>query len=499
MTITFAEMFCAIGGFRLGLEKANQKNREISPDNRKVRGNLRSDRDLPNDKNRRGRGTHSFRCVWTNNTNYSSHKQVADGNTAQGGASTKKRSKSQLPTRYRCVWANDNDKYACQIYRKHFGTEELVEGDIKTINPDTIPDHDLLTAGFPCQAYSIAGNRQGFQDPRGTLFKEIVRVAQAKRPRFLLLENVKGLLSAPANLGTGFYTATEGEGKGEITGDMRTVKDSAKRGWTEVTVAICRGYCFTEILLSLQELGYNLTEYQVLNSKHFGVPQNRERVFIVGHLGTRSAGQIFPIGCNGEKTNADGAVVRTIQGGGHSGGMHSRMTGISHSVRSGGRGSLDRHLWDIIVQPCLTPDRPKKRQHGRRFKEDGEPMFTLTGQDVHGVALQKIGNIAKSGHDSLWGRVYDPKGVSSNLNARGGGVGAKTGLYLTESRIRRLTPVECERLQSFPDNWTSEGVSKNGEQVKISDTQRYKVLGNAVTTNVVAFLGEKLLEVDGGA
>ena len=141
----------------------------------------------------------------------------------------------------------------------------------------------------------------------------------------------------------------------------------------------------------------------------------------------------------------------------------------------------------------------------------------------------RIGNVADSGHDSIWGRVYDPKGLSPALNAEGGGVGAKTGLYpvpiqnprmqrklqngrqikepgdhahthcasgdahgiVCQTGIRRLTPVECERLQGFPDGWTEWGIDSAGRKVRLSDTRRYKCTGNAVSTNVIARIIEK--------
>lgn len=102
----------------------------------------------------------------------------------------------------------------------------------------------------------------------------------------------------------------------------------------------------------------------------------------------------------------------------------------------------------------------------------------------------KIGNIDKLGHNSIWGRVYDLKGLASSINAEGGGLGAKTGLYEIENKIRRLTPIECERLQGFPDNWTKWGIM-DSKKVKISDTQRYCCLGNAVTTNVITAIMER--------
>jgi DNA (cytosine-5)-methyltransferase 1 len=218
-----------------------------------------------------------------------------------------------------------------------------------------------------------------------------------------------------------------------------------------ITVLIVRlydeGLTFQVILESLEELGY-WSEWQVLNSKHFGVPQNRQRVFIIGHLAGAGGREVFPILEDGEDIDRERAVVGALQGGAHSGGLHSQVTAIA----------------------TLTPDRAEQRQHGRRFKEDGEPMFTLTGQDVHGVMIADFnqdGNIYFKNHSAS---LRTPRATQSNL--------------LLDKRIRRLTPVECERLQGFPDNWTA----------GVSDTQRYKCLGNAVTVNVIEFLGRRLME-----
>jgi DNA (cytosine-5)-methyltransferase 1 len=259
---------------------------------------------------------------------------------------------------WRCVWANDIDRYACQVYRKNFGGRELVEGDIRAVEADNIPDHTLLTAGFPCQSFSLAGKRKGFEDARGTLFYDIARVARAKRPTLLLLENVRGLLSNDG------------------------------------------GRTFARILQTLDELGYDV-EWQVLNSKHFGVPQNRERVFIVGHLRGAGCGQIFPI---------------------------AEMSEVA-------RGEAEESEEQVVN--CIDAN------YGR-------------GTDKHGARTV----VAESGL------------FHSNQS-----------VMLEGLRLRRLTPVECERLQGFPDGWT-EG---------ISDTQRYRLLGNAVTVNVVEYLGARLL------
>ena len=137
------------------------------------------------------------------------------------------------------IWANEIDKFACITYRENFGSDYLVEGDIKEINENSIPDLDILTAGFPCQAFSIAGYQKGFKDDRGNLFFDVLRVIKAKRPRIVFLENVKNLVSHD------------------------------------------KGKTFRIIKKSLESLEYKVW-YQICNTSEYGnVPQNRERVYIV--------------------------------------------------------------------------------------------------------------------------------------------------------------------------------------------------------------------------
>ena len=159
--------------------------------------------------------------------------------------------------KWKCVGYYEIDKYAVQTSNKNFGTK-YKPTDIRKVQSGEVPDHDILCAGFPCQSFSIAGKRKGFEDTRGTLFFEICRIAKDKRTPLLFLENVKGLLSHD------------------------------------------EGRTFATILSTLSEMGYSV-EWQVLNSKHFGVPQNRERVFIIGHLGGFSRGQVFPIGSSSKE------------------------------------------------------------------------------------------------------------------------------------------------------------------------------------------------------
>jgi len=330
--------------------------------------------------------------------------------------------------RAECIDFSKTDKYATQVYKKHFPNHKNY-GDITKIDAKGLPEFDLLVGGFPCQSFSIAGNRGGFNDTRGTLFFEIARIVKEKQPRLLLLENVKGLLSHD------------------------------------------KGATFFTIISTLDELGYDC-QWQVLNSKNFGVPQNRERVFIIGHLRGTSRPEVFPIAEASSEADAKiinplkgktdygwhleqniydkASISRTLKAGGGSGNM-PKIIQVNNPVHSNNRVYSQEGVSPTlntmqggnrqpkIAIPVLTPDRANKRQNGRRFKTDGEPSFTLTTQDKHGV--------------------YD--GIS----------------------IRRLTPVECERLQGFPDNWTED----------ISDTQRYKCLGNAVTVNVIDYICEKLL------
>lgn len=359
-----------------------------------------------------------------------------------------------------CIGFSEIDKYAISIYQNHFKDHKNY-GDATRIIPQDLPDFDCLVGGFPCQAFSVAGKRRGFADTRGTLFFEIAKVLREKQSRFLVLENVKGLLSHD------------------------------------------KGNSASIIMSTLDELGYDC-QWNICNSKNHGVPQNRQRIFIVGHLraSRQSAGQIFSFQ-NGNKqaTKLPGNQAHTLTARyGQSLGVGTYISGGNKVVcfnaerglrdkdpnpkRGGGSGILSRedglsyaltkthanHLVQLVggsqgnrvydsrgiavaqqalsggmgaktglyAVPVLTPDRPNKRQNGRRFEDDGEPSFTLTAQDRHGM--------------------------------------------LTGKRIRKLMPIECERLQGFPDNWTKYGA--DGEA--ISDSQRYKCCGNAVTVNVVA-------------
>jgi DNA (cytosine-5)-methyltransferase 1 len=252
----------------------------------------------------------------------------------------------------RCIGYSEIDPYAVKIYQSHFPDHHNY-GDITAINEKELPDFDLFVGGFPCQAFSVAGLRRGFEDTRGTLFFEIARICRAKRPRLLLLENVKGLLSHD------------------------------------------KGRTFTTIITALDELGYDL-QWQVLNSKNHGVPQNRERVFIVGHLRGTPRPEVFPFTENGEEADElSGHVSNTLT---------RRYEGAQAVGTYIGEGELDAQDINQLNQPTHSND-----------------------------------------------RVYGADGISPTLNTMQGG--NRQPFVSQQTNIRRLTPTECARLQGFPDDW----------------------------------------------
>ena len=348
---------------------------------------------------------------------------------------------------FECIGHCEIDKYANQAYNAMYEPKgELFYEDARTINPDELPDIDLICAGFPCQAFSIAGRRRGFDDARGTLFFEIARIAAVKRPPFLLLENVPGLLSHDG-------------------------------GWT-----------FATILLTLSELGYDVT-WQVLNSKDFGVPQSRKRVYIIGFLRKVCSGEILAFneanvkalarripGREGNRVySTDGvAITLTSNAGGFGGktGLYemtepapcdnpcdsqglffidmnagAKLTDTARCITARQDSGISKHKGEhsgVFVEDRAravnSPERDTVRQQGRRIKEPDEPMFTLTTQDKHGI--------------------------------------------MRYGRVRRLMPIECFRLQGFTDEQF-----RKAEATGLKDGRLYKMAGNAVSVPVISAIG----------
>lgn len=293
---------------------------------------------------------------------------------------------------HKCVGFCEIDKFARITYKANFDTDgEWEAHDITSVTNDDIRELgrtqpiDIICGGFPCQAFSIAGKRRGFDDTRGTLFFEILRFARLLKPKYLFLENVKGLLNHE------------------------------------------QGRTFEVILQTLDELGYD-AEWQLLNSKNFGVPQNRERVYIIGHLRGTGGRKIFPIGSTNDK-----AVKQII--GGSQGNRVYDVRGLSVTLSSqggGGGAKTGLYLMDL---------------------SETNPKITDTARTLQARYNKGIANTLTCGLN---------QGTLSNM------------------RIRKLTPLECFRLQSYPDtHW------KRAKEAGVSDSQLYKQAGNGVTKNVV--------------
>jgi DNA (cytosine-5-)-methyltransferase len=396
---------------------------------------------------------------------------------------------------HECIGFCEIDKFARASYKAIHDTKGEIElHDITAVSDESIRRIgrvDIICGGFPCQAFSIAGNRRGFEDTRGSLFFEIARFASILRPKYLLLENVKGLLNHDG------------------------------------------GATFETILGALDELGYNV-EWQILNSKDFGVPQNRERVFVIGHLRGECTRRVFPLSKSCQQANSIkkqySNTITTRYGNSQGAGAYIvesksqkvRSIGNIHPSRNGMNGEVyesaglaptlttNKGEGQKIAIPVLTPDCTDKRQNGCRCKSNEEPMFTLTTQDKHGIL---IAGKLPGNHDQN-SRVYDTNGLAPTLSTmQGGGQEPKIiqrghgynqggehdiaptltrnsyqeNNYLSDGfRIRKLTPRECWRLQGFPD-WAFD----KAQEVN-SNSQLYKQAGNSVTVSVIAAIAKEL-------
>lgn len=339
----------------------------------------------------------------------------------------------------------DNDKYATQLYSAYFDTtNEVYYENIRNIRTEELPDFDIFCGGFPCQSFSIAGKRRGFDDIRGTLFFEVARILRDKKPKYFILENVKGLLN----------------------------HDS--------------GRTFATIIEVLSDLGYQV-QWQLLNSKFFGVPQNRERVYIVGCLGNECVGKIFPLtGSDSEnigkirkhplnkKNAAQGSRIY------YSDGIGACLLASSGTGKSG-LYAINKPRFDKYKQSDIV----------ETLKVGGDtPLMKVRNGTKQGYDVASLGdgiNLAFPKSKTRRGRVG--KGCSQTLdtNCNMGTIDGEDGTY----RIRRLTPLECFRLQGFPDDMVQQA-----RELGISDSQLYKMAGNAVTVNVVQAVAQKIADCE---
>lgn len=436
-----------------------------------------------------------------------------------------------------------------EILKEEYRNGEWYADDIRSVVAGSLPNADCWCFGAPCQDFSVAGKRKGLDGDRSVLVQEIFRLLEEQkekdRPEWLIYENVKGMLSSN------------------------------------------RGLDYLSILSEMDRLGYDI-EWQNINSAWF-VPQNRERIYTIGHLRTRGTRKIFPVeGTNGENYiqqlgnylptknrdnpnqgriySADGIspCLNKMDGGSREpsvaipiqkdillpgNNFNQRKTvhppdGIFRTLISNGHSGNEPK----VAIPVLTPDRAKKRQNGRRFKENGEPMFTLTGQDRHGVGVSVYdmynhslrndgicGTLTSNGNTSTthcgsFGVIIPVKENSKqgySIAHEGDAIDLKSycsstrkgtvkrqiagaldhdcnqGIFVQVSNkltvyaiwyeeyqcyiaIRKLTPKECFRLQGWEDIYFERAAFVN------SDSQLYKQAGNGVTVNVVYAIGEKL-------
>lgn len=399
-----------------------------------------------------------------------------------------------------------------EILKEEYRNGEWYANDIRRVYAGDIPKADCWCFGFPCQDISVAGKQLGFQGNRSSLFFRVMyligQLEEEDKPTYLFIENVKNLLS--------------------VNG-----------GWD-----------FARLLVEMEQNGYD-AEWQVLNSKDFGVPQNRERVFIIGHLRGRGSSKIFPIegadgensvhlildgcingrnsqrdriysknglcptiatkpggntepkvsvifninpsgkGMNGNVYDSEGLnpTLTTNKGEGNKvgikivGEINHSQDGQIHSVEGIAKcHSAGHNNSPKIAIPVLTPDRTEKRQNGRRFKENGEPMFTLTGQDRHGVgvAVEVVHTECSESGTGIY--VKFSNGVICYA--------VWCEKYKCYIAIRKLTPKECFRLQGWTDDYFEKAAFVN------SDSQLYKQAGNGVTVNVIYEIAKTLKECE---
>ena len=349
---------------------------------------------------------------------------------------------------FKKTYYSEKDKHAIAV-AKYNNKNIIPLGNIEKINPEELPEIDIITFGSPCQDFSIAGKRAGISGDRSGLIKQAIRIIAAKKPPLFIWENVKGA-----------YSTNQGRD-------------------------------FQAILAAFANIGGYRLEWQLLNTSWF-LPQNRERIYLVGHLTGRSFPGVFPIGKSNELP-ARSKVERT-----GASEIHTTTTAITKNYHKTPYNGGETY---IKVYPTLTPDRSEKRQNGLRFKKDGEPSFTANTQDRHGVMITET---KKAFHgDSINLKALSSKtqrGEVGNQKTHTLDQECKNAVLLEQPKttIRRLTPIECERLQGFPDNWTATGIYTDASgkefEKKVSKTQRYKMLGNAVTTVAVEEIAYRLKE-----
>lgn len=386
---------------------------------------------------------------------------------------------------FECVGYCEIDKFAKQAYETLYDTKgEMYFEDARNICPDDLPDIDLICAGFPCQSFSLAGKQRGFDDTRGTLFFEVARVAAAKRPALLYLENVQNLLSHD-------------------------------KGWT-----------FETILEVLDDIGYDVS-WTVLNSANFGVPQSRNRVFITGFLRGRCAGEIFAFSQANPKTlkqrlpgregnrvyDSNGlAITLTSSAGGFGGRTGLYILPIKSKTKIGYQFA---HSGDSINTAYANNNTRRGRVgEGIAHTEtttatlavyliDMNPSPQLTELARCITARQDSGISNRKGEHSavlVIVKEITPDEIKelNGIKAEESNTDKTAGVIILSDEednqyiayIRKLTPKECWRLQGFTDEQFNKV-----KVIGMSDSQLYKMAGNAVTVPAVFAISRELKRI----
>lgn len=448
----------------------------------------------------------------------------------------------ELGIPHRNVMAAEWDKYAAKTYLANFAPEQMF-GDVTKVDCASIEPLDLFIAGFPCQAFSIAGKRLGFEETRGTLFFNCAEFIRINQPKYFILENVKGLLSHDKPKGS---------------------KSKHGRTFNTILNLLARTVNYQETMFPYDDnLGYNI-HYQVLNSKNYGVPQNRERVFIIGIRPDLPNDYHFPKGwildkrlkhilepVVDEKYYLSEKILAGFQR--HNENHKKKGTGfifdpktgedVATCIRaSGALGATDNSV--IVDEPgCIQFGRTEEAKKIRKENmKNGVDYTPFSEKEITGINTEVMNTVVTNpnkdnliyepeikragqidGFESA-GRVYDTDGISPTVTAKQGGghepfiqegdevvchnmqprsadrpslkyssggsghlqredgltycldTGATNAVEVKGTgRIRRLTPLECMRLQGFPDTYIT----------PCSDSQRYKMAGNSITVSVI--------------
>jgi DNA (cytosine-5)-methyltransferase 1 len=369
-----------------------------------------------------------------------------------------------LDIKHEIEFACDIDKYAKETYLKNFKPKLFAE-DITTLDMEDLPYVDLLVFGFPCQSFSMAGKRKGFEDTRGTLFYDALRYLQEHNPRYFIAENVKGLLS----------------------------HDNGKTFQTIID-CLAKTTNYQMSLMPFENLGYHI-HYKVLNTKDFGIPQNRERIFIVGIRDDEDNNFNFPkeillelklkdilqdnplIEIDKKYYLSDKAIAKCEKSNANKNLSKKGLDEISRTLIA---GYYKTPFDGQYISHSLYPRSSKtgKGGTGHLSKSDGTSYCLDTG-NAQAIELKEDFRSVNAVNKKypMFGRYNKTPNISSCLNS----VDLMGVQY--NRKIRRLTPIECERLQGFPDNFTA----------GISDTQRYKQMGNTITVNVIQAIIKKLI------